>query len=97
MAEQKQVLSEQELDQTTGGESQIKIKNKMRIYDRNNNWIGLRNGDDIEYYPCEKCGRPTHCGTFHRWYCDPCNKNYYSPDTKIWAGTEEELKAASVS
>lgn len=96
MTEQKQALSEHDLEQASGGESLIKIKNKMRVYDNKNRWIGMRSCDDIDYYPCEKCGRPTHCGTFHRWYCDPCNTSYYDPDTKRWNGTEEELKALSL-
>ncbi len=96
MCEQKQSLTNQELEQTVGGESAIQRKQKARIYNKNNDRIGLRTDAGIEYYPCEKCGRPLHCGTFHRWYCDPCNCSYYDPDTKIWYGTEEQLKEYSV-
>ncbi len=51
----------------------------------------------IMYYPCPRCKKPMHHGTFDFLYCDPCDYNDYgSAQDQVWGGTEEELAAASL-
>lgn len=86
-------LTEAELEQTAGGSDEA-LENDW-ICNSKAQRVGKITSSGIEYYPCEKCGKPTH-QSFIRWYCDPCDKKYWSIDGKHWSGTRDELKAASL-
>lgn len=94
MAEGRQELTELELEGVGGAASNL---GDLRRYISNSKGerVGIVEVDQIYYYPCSQCGKPTHSGWFG-YYCDPCNKRFDKPTRALWTGTEEELKAASL-
>ena len=92
MSEQKRVLTDQELEQTAGGESLVP---KKPVYNKFNDLVGrIDPKGNIEYYACYCCGRPLH-RTPHGWACTPCQRYFNGMQVKYWDGTIEQLKAAS--
>lgn len=61
---------------------------------------GWYSSGKLKYRPCDKCGKPTHCGlegmTKGVFFCDPCNEHYYVPSLVVWNGSKDDLAAASM-
>lgn len=94
MAQGKNELTDQELEQAVGAQN-ISDSTSKYVSNSNGDYVGFYWDNRIMYYPCEKCGKPTHQG-FFCWFCDPCDKQYWNPASQIWNGSAEALKAASL-
>lgn len=91
MAEEKKLdemlhpLEDDELENVSGGE----------ILDRKGRYVGIEQRYrpyfldpheiwSVHYFPCSKCGRPMHIGTANMWYCDPCDRWEFNPDSAYY-------------
>ncbi len=66
------------------------------VYDTRGRYCGKVKSGVVYYWPCEKCGRPTHMGSgFNQ--CDKCDEWYWSISDTAYNGTEAQLKAESAA
>ena len=88
-------LNDPELDQVVGGAGST---DDYSLYDSKGREIGgwICHHTRIGYWPCPKCKKPGHMGTFNYAYCDPCDY-YWTLNATDWTGTEEQLIAAANS
>ena len=82
-------LTDPELEQVAAGYS----RKDYDIYDTHGRRCG--GWDQLEgylyYWPCKKCGRPTHIANLvHN--CGTCDDWFWGIDDTPWPGTEEELQ-----
>ena len=82
-------LSDPELGQVAGGY----VKGDYDIYDTQGRRCGGWDEEEgyLYYWPCKKCGRPTHIGSFVN-NCGTCNDWFWNISDTRWDGTEEELQ-----
>ncbi len=66
------------------------------IDDNRGRTIGVVGHDFVDYWPCPKCGRPTHQSWFW-FFCDKCDSKWTELVRESWPGTEAELKAAGAA
>ena len=66
-------LSDQELEQASGGGFQGLDKSHAWKRDSQGRVTHRISGGTIYHYTCPKCGRILHEGTLGMYYCDPCD------------------------
>lgn len=94
-------LNESELSQVTAGKTYYGDD----VYSIGSGYLYLADRDgaigyiwedgQIDYWPCPKCGKPMHGGTWSWRYCDPCNYKAGNPAKAIWNGSVEDLGVAA--
>ncbi|WP_321972639.1 hypothetical protein [Paratractidigestivibacter sp.] len=73
--EQVRQLNENELEQVNGGHKEYQYADKTGKYYKA---VGARCALDWNNaYLCPRCGNPVHRGMFNKFYCDPCDCNWY--------------------
>ena len=68
-------LTDEQLENVSGGLREIKYKGKWYRYVGNGNMFYGSDWDKC--YLCPNCGRPVHHGSWERFYCDPCDESWY--------------------
>ncbi len=88
-------LHDSELAEATGGhEFDYPQRVIKKVYDSRGRYCGRYVDGILYYWPCKKCGRPTHLGSgFHQ--CDKCDDWFWTVSDTRYYGTEDELKSAS--
>lgn len=90
-------LHDSELTQATGGDLSALSGGWnviTRVFDSRGRSCGQYINGTLYYWPCKKCGRPTHMGSgFHQ--CDKCNDWFWTISNNRYYGTEDELKRES--
>ena len=87
-----------ELEKATGGDRCEWLEDNTDRYvdDSRGRCCGQYRNDVLYYWPCKKCGRPTHMGSgFHQ--CDKCDDWFWSISHTRYYGTEERLKSESAA
>ena len=99
MTESKRELTNQELDNACGGDSDITLLDIGRATSIVENSKGRRVGEYIDgilyYQPCEVCKKPLWLNIY-KWDCAQGHFETLWPTLVPWTGTEEDLKAASL-
>ncbi len=89
-------LNDAQLKDTVGGVYDLEPPSTTDVYDTRGRCCGYIRAGTLYYYPCKKCGRPTHLGSgVHQ--CDKCDDWFFSISGTKYNGTVEELKAASAA
>lgn len=95
MADEKRELTEQELEQASGG-NHVRYEDTRFVYfNAKNQEVGYFDRTTLKdyYVPCDLCGKPMHLGWLG-WYCDPCDRRLRGVNYYEWTGTSEELMNA---
>ena len=71
-----QELSDEQLGEVTGGQTECTYNGKRYKYVGTPGWFSYKRDWD-KCYLCPNCGRPVHYGAFYRYYCDACDESWY--------------------
>ncbi len=90
-------LNDSELmDVVGGGHHNAGTSDTTYVFDTRGRNCGTVTDGVLYYWPCKKCGRPTHMGSgFNQ--CDKCDEWYWSVSDTAYNGTEAQLKAESAA
>ncbi len=90
-------LNDSELKDAVGGGRQGNHHNKVTmVSDTRGRCCGKIYGGTLYFWPCKKCGRPTHIGSCLQ-QCDKCDDWFWSISDTPYNGSEEQLKNESAA
>ncbi len=90
-------LNDSELKGAVGGGRQGNHHAKVTmISDTRGRCCGKILREVLYYWPCKKCGRPTHIGS-NMQQCDKCDDWFWSITDTPYSGTVDQLKAESAA
>ncbi len=89
-------LNDSELKDAVGGWRLGKKVKVTKVYDTRGRECGRYRNGTLYYWPCKKCGRPTHLGSCVN-QCDKCDDWFWTINDTPYNGTEEQLKSESAA
>ncbi len=92
-------LSNSELEDAVGGLTRLTAgytASGTPIEDTRGRICGNMLNNEVYYWPCKKCGRPTHKG-WGLFQCDKCDNWFWMIDDTHYSGTESQLKRESAA